>query len=117
MTKVLLPWPPSANRLWRHRGKRVYRDPKYMAWITEAGWIVKTAGFQKKIIGPFRCEIALTPPDKRKRDLDNTVKPILDLFQTVGIIENDQWCHLLIVRLDLDAAKCGACVTVSPMRP
>jgi hypothetical protein len=36
-----LPLPPSANRLWRSSRGRVYRSPGYMAWLDEAGWLLK----------------------------------------------------------------------------
>lgn len=114
MVAVNLPWPPSVNRLWRYKGKQVYRDPKYVAWIREAGWVIKSQKL-KKISGPFRAEIVLTPPDKRKRDLDNIIKATLDLFQTMEIIENDQLCHHLIVRYDFAATSGSCCVTLSSM--
>ncbi len=34
-------------------------------------------------------ELALVPPDNRKRDLDNYIKPVLDVLQGSGVVEND----------------------------
>src|ERR1700693_2596194 len=88
---VLLPWPPSVNAIWRRGRGRTYRNPKYVAWIKEAGWAIKAAR-GRKIKGAFRAESHIVPPNLRS-DLDNFVKPVLDLAQKMELIENDKFCQ------------------------
>ena len=42
-------------------------------------------------------EIALYPPDRRKRDIDNVLKPTLDALQKAGVYKDDSQ----IVRLNV----------------
>ena len=87
---IHFPRPPSANRMFmRQMTRRGRRDltPEYKAWRDRAGWIVKTqiVGFAT-IACRFRVEIQV--PHSRM-DIDNQIKPILDLAQNLGIIAND----------------------------
>ena len=99
-----LPWPPSTNRLWRHKGKKVYIDPKYKAWRKEAGWtaggVFKVEGDLRRIDWEFSASLVLSPPDKRRRDLDNVIKPIFDLLQEMQWIKDDYLCQELHVKWD-----------------
>jgi crossover junction endodeoxyribonuclease RusA len=38
------------------------------------------------------------PPDRRRRDLDNIQKPVLDALEHVGVYEDDSQIDLLITR-------------------
>jgi Holliday junction resolvase RusA-like endonuclease len=114
---VDLPWPPSQNAIWRknYRAKKgVYLNPKYGAWLTEAGWIVKAAKLPP-LKGWFGATIMLTPPDKRKRDVDNSTKVLLDLAQKLGLVENDHLCRLLVAFYGPEGGKPGARLTLFPM--
>ena len=114
MIQITLPWPPSVNRIWRKGGKTIYRDPKYMAWVKEAGWIIKLAKCTK-IIGPFSASIILNPPDKRRIDLDNRIKVLLDAAQKNDLIENDYLCRLLVVSYGQEQATPSALLTLKSM--
>jgi crossover junction endodeoxyribonuclease RusA len=37
-------------------------------------------------------------PDKRKRDIDNLLKPISDLLKSIGAIEDDYLCEMISAR-------------------
>lgn len=93
---VDLPWPPSANKIWRSGNRRVYRSQKYNSWFKEAFYVFKESR-PKKIDGIFSAEIILYPPDDRHSDIDNRIKVLLDLAQKVGVIENDRFCRGLNV--------------------
>lgn len=84
---LLLPMPPSANRLWRNNRL----SPDYRAWKETAGWEAKAqlVGVPP-IKGAFSVKIEIDPG---RKDLDNMVKPLLDLCQSVGAIANDK--HLM----------------------
>ena len=58
-------------------------------------------------------EVYLYPPDKRKRDVDNVLKPLLDALEHAGVYENDsQIDKLCITRMEVKPQ--GLCdVTIS----
>lgn len=99
---LVLPQPPSANRLWRSGrtwgGQRVtHPSDEYKAWLTEAGWEAKRQAGACAIRGPYAMALSVPPS---RRDLDNNVKPVGDLLQSVGLIENDRHLHCLLVAFD-----------------
>lgn len=97
MTELLLPYPPSANRLWIRARKGMRKSPAYVAWLFEAGLLAKSQR-PKSVSGPYKLSIQATRPDKRKRDLDNIIKPLADLLQTVGVIRDDCDCEMISAR-------------------
>lgn len=96
---VWVPIPPSANHIWRSGRGRVYRSAKYMDWLTEAGWQIRAQYCPiPTVTGPYKLSLTAARPDKRKRDLDNLIKPISDLLKAVGVIEDDHLCEMLSLR-------------------
>lgn len=95
--EINVPFPPSANRLWRRSGKTIHKATKYTKWLRDAGFIAlsqKPGG----IIGPYKISIQAARPDKRRRDLDNLLKPISDLLVSVGVVADDSHCEMLSAR-------------------
>ncbi len=91
------PVSPSTNNLYR--GKR-WKTADYASWQAMAGWSVK---IQKPVPVAGRVRVLIEAPFNQTRDLDN-IKPILDLAQSLGIIENDnQVDELTIRRVRLDS--------------
>lgn len=116
MASFTLPWPPSANRLWRNvPGKGTLKSAQYRVWIAGAmGAIAAVATQQPCMVkGPFRVSILADRPDRRRRDLDNLAKPILDALTASAIIEDDHLAaSISLAWSDLPPAKPG-CVRVS----
>jgi len=77
-----LPISPSTNNLYE--GRR-WKSAAYANWQTSAGWAVKA---QRPVPLKGRLRVLIEAPFARNRDLDN-IKPVLDLAQSLGIIEND----------------------------
>lgn len=89
-----LPYPPSLNGIWRGgKGGRHYLSPKYKAWRDEAAMLAKAQTRGKRIAGPFAVQINARRPDKRRRDIDNLIKPVLDLIASVHITDDDSECQ------------------------
>jgi crossover junction endodeoxyribonuclease RusA len=85
-----LPWPPSVNHYWKSSGKRRYISPQARQWLEEALWLLtKARDTRPTIQGEVAVSITVYPPDRRKRDLDNLLKPILDALAKSGVIEDD----------------------------
>jgi len=93
--RLELPLAPSTNRLWKiGKGGRMYKSPEYVAWLDEAGWMVK-AQTKYQINGPYVIHISAVKPDKRRRDLDNLLKSTSDLLVKSKIVDDDSECHAL----------------------
>ena len=83
-TVLILPCPPSANRLWRNNRL----SPEYRAWKQHAGWEARAQLIGIPTInGAFTVRIEAP---KMRRDLDNSLKPLLDLCQAMGAIRDDK---------------------------
>jgi len=92
MIEVHLPFPPSINRLWRVFGKRLIKSEEYKAWIKSAhSFLMYTGGHKKQLKGHFTYHVYLDENERgRTKDGDNfSSKAVLDLLQSVEVIEND----------------------------
>jgi len=90
MTTIVLPIPPSANKLWRvHRGRAI-KSREYRAWLEEASLVVLMAR-AKAVPPPVRVVLTLRGGKgfNRARDGDNLFKPTLDLLRHAHIISGD----------------------------
>ena len=88
MIDLQIGYPPSANRIWRKYRGRMVRDPVYVDWLDREGWNI-IQQMQGGVTGPYRLSIEAVKPDRRRRDLDNLIKPLSDLLKSVGVIEDD----------------------------
>lgn len=95
--QIHIPYPPSANRLWIRAKKGMRKSDEYTRWLTEAGWRIKEQR-PGRIEGPYKLSIQAVRPDKRRRDLDNLLKPVSDVLQSVGVIADDCDCELITAR-------------------
>lgn len=93
--------PPSANELYllsqKPRGKR-FKTAKYTNWLKKTGWecLVQLKGQNEmRVPDDVTFQITIYAKIDRKRDLDNIIKPILDLFQNIGIITDDRCCDII----------------------
>lgn len=104
MIKLLLPFPPSLNSYWRHvvigRAARVLISAEGRAYRKRVWEAAKPVIQDGQPLGG-RLSVVLTayPPDRRKRDLDNLAKAILDALTHAGAWGDDsQIDDLRIIR-------------------
>lgn len=103
MSILTLPWPPSVNAMWRSvRGRNILSE-KGREYRANGLWVLQGIQATTRPAWPFtgRLSVAITvcPPDKRRRDLDNIPKAVLDLLTHAGVYGDDsQIDRLLIVR-------------------
>ena len=98
MLELDLPYPPSVNHYWRHVGPRVLVSRKGRAYRTTVGAILARRRV-RPMVGSLAIEIDVHPPDRRRRDLDNLTKSLLDALAQGGAYEDDsQIDRLLLIR-------------------
>jgi crossover junction endodeoxyribonuclease RusA len=73
---------------------------------------------EKRILKPIEAtisvEIDLHAPDRRKRDIDNTIKPTLDALQKAGLILDDNQIACLLVTRKVIMAQGQIIVRIKP---
>lgn len=93
-----LPFPPSVNSYWRRNGGRYFisaRGKKFRATVVAQ----LRALHLPTLAGRLRLVINFYPPDRRRRDLDNMLKALLDALEHGGLYNDDnQVCRLEIER-------------------
>lgn len=100
---VRLPYPPSANRLWRNVPGRVkpIRSAEYEAWLEAAAWevcrIVAMQPDRRGVHGPYGLLLQCWPPIRRGpvSDLDNLLKPVSDALAKGKAITNDKFAQTI----------------------
>lgn len=89
---IELPYPPSVNRAWRmvrvRRSARMMLSREGRAYRMEA--CARLAALRTpRLNGRLRVVVTLHPPDRRKRDVDNAMKALLDALQHAGVYRDD----------------------------
>lgn len=91
--KIFLPWPPSANKIWRNlRGSRgLYLAKEYKRFVDESKIWLWNQG-SPRVLGDANLEVVikLYPPTKRGYDVDNRIKPTLDALAKAGFWRDDK---------------------------
>ncbi len=93
MLTVSLPYPPSANAIWRNVGTKTLVSAPYRKWKALAFMEITTQGLgrlkRKTLTGPYQMTLLADRPDNRRRDLANLEKAISDALTQAGVIEDD----------------------------
>lgn len=111
MIELILPFPPSVNH-YKKIGRTVVtkKGKSYQARINSPEtklfyyevWLrIRSVKAVKRILEPIATLLSVTiyayPPDKRKRDIDNLAKPVLDSLQKGGLIADDNQISRLVI--------------------
>ena len=102
--EAILPWPVSVNALYRARGRRVYVSARGKAFKQACGIIF--AG-TKLVYETERVwlDIAVHPPDNRRRDISNLIKIVEDALPWFR--DDSQVDEIKIKRCEKDHRKKG----------
>lgn len=112
MSKPLqLPYPPSANRIWRNVNGKVLKSAFYRAWLAEAAVAILRQR-PTKLKGRYSLSITAHRPDNRARDLDNLLKPLSDALAAAGVIPNDSMAETITIRWSPDGVVPGGRIDV-----
>lgn len=101
---IVLPIPPSLNGMYRNVPKigRV-KTREYKAWEKEAAKALTFAAWDCPV-APY--EITIRININHRGDIDNRVKPILDLLVRHKVLTGDQWVNALHVYRDRSIQSC-----------
>lgn len=109
IAKVVLPYPPSINHYWLtgHGGRR-YISKEGNTFRQWALVLCRTQQIPSFGDSEIKLDITINPPDRRRRDVDNVLKVLLDALQAAKVYDNDyQVRRLSIERLDpLGEGRC-----------
>lgn len=108
-----IPWPPTVNHYWVQKGVRRFLSERALTFRREV-W-ASFSESKHKGFGPkqsLHVSVLLYPPDKRKRDIDNVVKPTLDALQHACVFEDDnQVSALTITRMPMYTGRATVTIT------
>ena len=103
VTTIVLPWPPSVNACWRTVQGRTMVSKKGRIYKQAATRAVLAAGANKHLSGRLRVKLTAYPPDRRRRDIDNLNKSVLDSMQVAGVyLDDSQIDELTIIRAEVE---------------
>lgn len=88
--------PPSANSIWRSVNGKVLRSAEYRQWLQATAWDIKAQAGSRRMRGAYEAEIIFGRPDKRRRDLDNRIKPLSDALVEAGVVRDDSLCVRIV---------------------
>jgi Holliday junction resolvase RusA-like endonuclease len=100
MVELKLPYPPSVNHYWRRVGARTLISRGGRAFRKTVCSILAADGV-RPLAGPLFVEILVHPPDRRRRDIDNVQKALLDAMQHGGAYADDSQ----IMRLSIERGE------------
>ena len=107
---IELPWPPTGNHYKKPSGKFWYLTKSAIKFHKETNKRWTEAGEPK--FGTARLQVCIVayPPDRRRRDIDNLTKVVLDSLQRTGLYADD--CQVDDLRIQRGELKRGGCVVV-----
>ncbi len=103
-----LPWCPSANHYLMVSGKSRFLSPAAKKFRKDVEYLAFLFSMEQHIqlplTGRLRVDVKLYPPDKRKRDIDNCSKNLLDALQHGDVfVDDNQVDELYLKRCTTDA--------------
>ena len=97
MITLTLPFPPSVNGYWRNINGRTLISVKGRAYKKAVARLVQWNHAAKQLESRLEVLVILHPPDKRKRDIDNSMKALLDSMQAAGVYLDDSQIDRLVI--------------------
>jgi Holliday junction resolvase RusA-like endonuclease len=103
MLTITIPVPPSANNMFINVPKRGrVKSTEYRKWRDAAGWFIQSQPHPKV---PGKVNI-LIEVRRGRGDIDNRVKPVLDLLVLHHLIDDDRNVQSVTARwADVDSCR------------
>lgn len=93
--RITLPYPPSVNHYYRHHNGHVIiskHGREYRKLVVD---LMRDIG--QPMQGRLSVKIDMHPPDARRRDVDNVLKPLLDALQHGRAFNDDSQIDRLTI--------------------
>ena len=114
---ISLPWPPTVNTYWRRHGHVIHLSNRGRRYGEAVKAIVRQELPNVRLPDEVGVLIELWPPDRRKWDVDNRAKAVLDALTKAKLWRDDSQVRDLRIVDRLLIVKGGACkVTIYPWR-
>lgn len=113
---LTLPYSPSSNTLFPTGGdKKRHICTKYRQYRKNIyGCVLEQLGIFKPLAGPLVTTVGMYPPDRRRRDLDNTFKALFDALKYSSVFHDDDQIDGILA-FKLAKVKPGQClITLEP---
>lgn len=110
MIRLVLPYPPSVNRMWRSYVPKgwtralVVLTPEAKAYKHECGWRAKEAGVREPMTGLVEIRLRLVPKNRVCMDLSNCWKVAEDALNGIVYADDSQVYRIVAERADPDPA-------------
>jgi crossover junction endodeoxyribonuclease RusA len=115
MRELCLPYPPSVNHVWRmvHGRMLLSREGRRFRDHVQA---ILAARREAPLEGRLALVADVAPPDRRRRDIDNVQKTLLDALEKGGAYRDDSQIDLLVARRQppVEGGACGVRLTPWP---
>lgn len=98
IAEFTLPYPPSVNHYYSRSSKGVFINKAARLYREEVVLTLKNKITEKFGDDLVQVELHIHSPDKRKRDIDNILKCVLDVIQMMGVYNDDSQIAVLLVR-------------------
>jgi crossover junction endodeoxyribonuclease RusA len=118
-----LPWPPTVNHYWRNTSRGTLISEKGRQYRSTLWYAMRQRKAFKMFMDGERLGIKIDafPPDRRRRDLDNLLKALLDSLEHAKLFKDDSQLDSIEIRrmsiirdgkvdIHLRILRGGACV-------
>ena len=93
--EYVLPYPPTINTYWRKFRNHMTISKRGRAFRNAVCLALRGS---EPLEGPLLVKIRAYPPDRRKRDIDNIQKPLLDALEKGKAFFDDNQISVLITQ-------------------
>jgi len=107
--RLELPLPPSVNSYWLHNGNRTYLAKSAVQFRAEVALYLKYNDIPYLGDDRLWATITFCFANKRKQDIDNRIKPLLDALQEANLFADDSQLDQLLIKRG-EITKGGKCI-------
>jgi crossover junction endodeoxyribonuclease RusA len=112
-TILTLPFPPSINTYWGFHGHRRFLTKKALQFKAEVLAVILTTNTKSYGDDLLAMNIVWFPPDRRIRDIDNPIKPLLDSLVQANVMNDDSQIRQLTLQFGEICKGGKALVTIT----
>lgn len=104
---LTIPFPPTLNHNIGRKGGRYFQSGAYKSFLSQVGWLwLKAVPQDWSKESRYSVVVELIYNTRRRYDVDNRVKPILDALTRAGTWNDDaQVDEILVVRGEVDKER------------